>query len=180
MNRNVPPADRPTLPLAKPGLIVDVLLKAAETRTRAAKAASDDVERDALAGLDVRSSSVRITRILAEAGALERTADALLSGQLILASPPPAAAPAPKAKREPTKRARAVAERRAKHPLAGAKVVEDDRIPPNVAVIVGEPTAEPVMLTDELFAEDDPLTGALPEDNPSAAEIAAALPPKAS
>ncbi|KWW97375.1 hypothetical protein LI90_4347 (plasmid) [Carbonactinospora thermoautotrophica] len=56
-------------------IVVDALLAAAETRTRAARRAAGEVEADRAAGRDVRSAAVRIVRVLGEAERLRQVAE---------------------------------------------------------------------------------------------------------
>jgi hypothetical protein len=178
------------------GLVVDALKGWADTRRRAAERAAVDVDAQDRAGKDMRSSSRRVTRTLAEAAILQRTADALISGQLLLTGPPaPAADTQPAASKSVSRReklvdegrARRAAERRAKAEAAEAAEsslgvdTDPDGEPAPAAnldvktIVLPDGTTGAAIATGKGAADgEDPLTGAADEDEPTPAEIAEA------
>lgn len=74
-------------------LVVDALRAEADKRTRVAQGAAQHVASDRRSGKDVRSASVRVTALLAEAGELADLADELAAhvGTLPVISPDPPA-----------------------------------------------------------------------------------------
>lgn len=150
------------------GLVVDAIRSYADLRRRTAERAALAIDADERDGKDVRSSALRVNRILAEAAKLGVTADALISGQLVLtdktATPVPDEAPTEK----PRKRRKA-------DPAAQATPEEM----PTVKGADGPPPARVRRLPKNavdfkgvLIPEEDPITGEADEDAPSAAELA--------
>lgn len=128
-------------------LIVAALRQASNQRTRVARQASGKVAADKRAGKDVRSASVKVTALLAEADVLEGLADELAATRdvpVVTATPVPA-------------------------------TLTDDAVATSLGddgtSVAAQAIAELAGLTPaDPDAVEDPLTGALPEDAAPAPE----------
>lgn len=135
-------------------LVVACLRTAADQRARVARKASAEVAAEKRAGKDVRSSAVKVTTLLAEADDLSNLADQLAAAQdlpVVTSVRPPvvdAGTGAPEALT-----------------VVGAPSDDDGTSPEAQAVaeLAGLTPADP-------DAVEDPLTGALPEDEPATVE----------
>lgn len=72
---------------APPALMADTLNTEADRKIRVLLALADETETARLAGTDVRPAALKLARLAAEASRLRRTAEALVTGQLALATP---------------------------------------------------------------------------------------------
>jgi len=143
-------------------LVVESLRAAADQRTRVARGAARQVAAAKAGGTDVRSRSVKVTALLAEAGDLAELADQLEAAEdLVIVSTTTATAPVTTV---------AIGRQTAVTKLPGAPeapagTVDDGTSPAAQALaeLAGLTPADP-------DAVEDPVTGALPEDEPAQPE----------
>lgn len=143
-------------------LVVESLRSSADQRVRVARKASTSVADDKRAGKDVRSAAVKLTALLAEADVLEGLATELAAAPEVnlLADVPLVVAGAA---------------------IAAGERLEVQGIPIDPADIVDDGTSKAAQELAALagleaaIIVEDPLTGALPEDEPAADQIEEAI-----
>lgn len=143
-------------------LVVDALRAAADQRTRVARGAARQVAAAKAGGTDVRSRSVKVTALLAEAGDLAELAEELAAATevAVITVAADGALEFPPAKSTPLDALEAMAA------AAVATVGTDDG-----TSLAAQAIADLAGLTPhDPDAPEDPLTGATPEDEPTAVE----------
>lgn len=136
-------------------LVVGALRAASDQRARVARKASSEVAADKRAGKDVRSSAVKVTTLLAEADELAQLADQIATAEQLPIVTTQTRAPIVDAATGATLPV-----------VVGATGETDDGTSPEaqaLAELAGLTPADP-------DAVEDPLTGALPEDEPTDVE----------
>lgn len=152
-------------------LLIEALHGWAAIRERTAKRGASEIDTARRAGDDIRSASVKVARLLAEAAALERTADALLSGQLLPPAPPTPPTPAEQAtdtpQTTPRRRGKGKAPATPPTPAEAPSAAAEAPQPVDLDAAIRKAAQK----AGVVVAADDPFTGAAAEDEPTQAEI---------